>query len=287
MNSLDRIRTFVEFVNSGSMSAAAKKLGITQPAVSQQLYILEKSCPKPLFFNQGTRKVLTSFGRRLYETCHPLITEALEKISRLRKQNTQESTIIAGRENVLEKILERIDVLPGVFEIIGCSSTDAANMISNHDVSLAITHMLPNSSNLIAKMLFISRPVIAFNKIHFPKLAKKSILTLDQNDLLKNLVLCYRKDDPALVQLCKLKDISVSNLQFGLVAPSWPIIQRAAKDGKGIAILPSEYVGNLDYIDLQDSCIPTFTYYLVYPKGSSKNPILKKWIDTILSVQFC
>ncbi|WP_033196210.1 LysR family transcriptional regulator, partial [Streptomyces xiaopingdaonensis] len=59
------IRTFHEVVRTGSYSAAARELGYTQPAITQQMKALERSVGTPLFVRAGRRMRLTEAGETL------------------------------------------------------------------------------------------------------------------------------------------------------------------------------------------------------------------------------
>ncbi|TWP38882.1 LysR family transcriptional regulator [Leekyejoonella antrihumi] len=59
------LRTFHQVVESGSFSAAARTLGYTQPAISQQIRTLEKAVGTPLFIRTGRKMVLTEAGELL------------------------------------------------------------------------------------------------------------------------------------------------------------------------------------------------------------------------------
>ena len=52
---LRQLQTFVEVVERGSFSGAADALGVTQPAVSQQVASLEKSAGTALIDRSGRR----------------------------------------------------------------------------------------------------------------------------------------------------------------------------------------------------------------------------------------
>ncbi|MCZ2527787.1 LysR family transcriptional regulator [Streptomyces sp. NPDC059506] len=56
------IRTFHEVVRTGSYSAAARALGYTQPAITQQMKALERTVGTPLFLRSGRRMRLTEAG---------------------------------------------------------------------------------------------------------------------------------------------------------------------------------------------------------------------------------
>ncbi|MEI5101427.1 LysR substrate-binding domain-containing protein [Streptomyces sp. PmtG] len=59
------IRSFHEVVRTGSYSAAARSLGYTQPAITQQMKALERSAGTVLFTRVGRRMRLTEAGEAL------------------------------------------------------------------------------------------------------------------------------------------------------------------------------------------------------------------------------
>lgn len=59
------IRTFHEVVATGSYSAAARVLGYTQPAITQQMKALERAVGTPLFTRVGRKMQLTEAGESL------------------------------------------------------------------------------------------------------------------------------------------------------------------------------------------------------------------------------
>ncbi|MCZ7413911.1 MULTISPECIES: LysR family transcriptional regulator [unclassified Streptomyces] len=59
------IRTFHEVVRTGSYTAAARSLGYTQPAITQQIKALEREVGAPLFLRVGRRMRLTEAGETL------------------------------------------------------------------------------------------------------------------------------------------------------------------------------------------------------------------------------
>src|SRR6476619_1040848 len=63
---LRQLQTFVEVVERGSFSAAADALGVTQPAVSQQIQTLERMLGEPLIDRSGRRAAPTDRGEGLH-----------------------------------------------------------------------------------------------------------------------------------------------------------------------------------------------------------------------------
>jgi len=63
--SLDQLRAFITAADTGSFSAAARRLGRAQSAVSQSIANLEAQIGMPLFDRQGRYPLLTEQGRQL------------------------------------------------------------------------------------------------------------------------------------------------------------------------------------------------------------------------------
>ncbi|MBQ0868783.1 LysR family transcriptional regulator [Streptomyces sp. A73] len=90
------IKTFHEVVRAGSYSAAARALGYTQPAITQQMKALERSVGTPLFIRVGRRMRLTEAGEALARHSEVI----LESISTAQQQMESLTRLQAGRVTV-------------------------------------------------------------------------------------------------------------------------------------------------------------------------------------------
>jgi DNA-binding transcriptional LysR family regulator len=72
---LDQLRAFVEVVERGSFTAAAKELNLTQPAVTHQVHELEQRFKVTLLERLGKRPYLTEAGEKLLEHARHLLEE--------------------------------------------------------------------------------------------------------------------------------------------------------------------------------------------------------------------
>ncbi len=82
---LSLLRTFVTVVEAGSVTEAARRLNLTQPAISQHLRRLEDWLHKPLFKASRRPKILTSDGELLLGYATGMLRmndEALTRFSR-------------------------------------------------------------------------------------------------------------------------------------------------------------------------------------------------------------
>lgn len=72
---IPQLRTFIAVVDAGSMSKAARALGLTQPALSQQMSRLEASVSTRLLERTTRGVVPTRSGTEFYRGAHHLIQE--------------------------------------------------------------------------------------------------------------------------------------------------------------------------------------------------------------------
>jgi len=83
---MKELRQFVEVANLRSISRAAKKLNISQPALSRAIHQLEDSYGVPLFVRTGAGVELSPYGSALYSKAVqilPALAEVREEIEHL------------------------------------------------------------------------------------------------------------------------------------------------------------------------------------------------------------
>lgn len=72
---LDAMRTFVTIVDSGSFSAAAKRLGVSVPAISRRLSGFEERLGAPLLHRTTRNLACTEYGRMYYDRAARILSE--------------------------------------------------------------------------------------------------------------------------------------------------------------------------------------------------------------------
>jgi len=104
-NRFQQLRGFCYAAASGSISKAAKRMSLSQPAVSQQIASLESELTVTLFVRRGARMQLTHEGELLYEMARPLVEqmEHLDEQFRFRRSEVDEGHIevAAGTSTIL------------------------------------------------------------------------------------------------------------------------------------------------------------------------------------------
>ena len=99
---LQRLKLFVAIVRAGSMTAAARAVHLTQPAVSRSVQLLEESIGAPLFVRAGRSVVLTAAGRALVPRAEALL--AAEERIRLEVQRSAERDYFDLRLGAIDSV---------------------------------------------------------------------------------------------------------------------------------------------------------------------------------------
>src|SRR5262245_27978525 len=108
---LPHLETFAAAAETGSFTAAAHRLRVTQAAISQRIQALEQVVGVPLFERHGGHIMLTEAGRRLHDYAQKILAlhrEALAEVSGRREPLTGELILAASSvpgEHLLPKLL--------------------------------------------------------------------------------------------------------------------------------------------------------------------------------------
>jgi DNA-binding transcriptional LysR family regulator len=143
---LRNLQTFLAIVDEGSFSAAARRLGITQPSVSEQVRALEEHFGQPLFARPARHARLTVAGQRVREqaTRVVLALETLERdLEALRDGTGGVLTLVASPvpgESVVPSLLAIFHARhPGsVVRLAIADTRTAIGRLLRHEVELAV-----------------------------------------------------------------------------------------------------------------------------------------------------
>lgn len=121
MDRFHELNAFIAVAEAGGFSAAARRTGESQSAISKAIGTLEKRLGV-LLFNRSTRNVtLTDQGQRYYDRTRPLVDEMDEADSELTSSALDVSGLIRiavastfGRLHVLPLIPELLSLNPGL-----------------------------------------------------------------------------------------------------------------------------------------------------------------------------
>ena len=160
MNNLDwnQLKAFLETAETGSLSAAARKLGLTQPTLSRQVAAIEQRMGVTLFERVGKSMTLTPTGSDLLEHARAMgaAAEALGLAATGRSQALGGVVSVSATDAVaavllpplVKKLREQepdiaIEVIP----------SNALSDLLRREADIAIRHVKPEQPELIARFI--------------------------------------------------------------------------------------------------------------------------------------
>jgi len=161
-------RTFLCVIEAGSFSAAARQLGLTQPAVSMQIQALEDYFGTKLIERQGRTLELTRAG----EEAAVNIGLFVESLDATRKQIDEMSTEIAGPVLLGASTVPGEQLCPLLFSmlikrfprvrprLIVDSTTSILEKLERRELDLALVGAQPKSASLRAEPVYTDEIVL-------------------------------------------------------------------------------------------------------------------------------
>ncbi len=160
MNKLDwnQLRAFAVTVETGSLSAAARKLGLTQPTLSRQVAALEEALDVTLFERLGKRLAPTQAGLDLVDHVYAMqaAADAMALAASGHSQAVEGIVSISATDAVavhlLPPVLGRIRAeAPGLrIEVI---TSNSLSDLQRREADIAIRHVRPQEPELVARLI--------------------------------------------------------------------------------------------------------------------------------------
>ena len=160
MDNLDwnQLKAFLETAETGSLSAAARKLGLTQPTLSRQVAAIEQRMGVSLFERVGKAMALTATGLDLLEHARAMgaAAEALGLAASGRSQAVGGVVSVSATDAVAAHLLPPLvrqlrEKEPGItIEVI---SSNALSDLLRREADIAIRHVKPEQPDLIARLI--------------------------------------------------------------------------------------------------------------------------------------
>ncbi|WP_111637705.1 LysR family transcriptional regulator [Marinomonas shanghaiensis] len=284
-----QLQVFKSVYELNSYSRAGDMLGLTQPAVSQQIRQLEHALGQPLFEYVGRQLYSTATAKRLAKCIHAMFDE----IQGFQEDLSAETGMISGELNlvavstaqhIVPYLLRAYTSLhPNVtIEVKIMNRASAIERLNDNRDELAIMGLVPNDKPMFS-IPFLNNELIAVVPQNHPILTLEDISLnafLEHNLLLREAGSGSRL---ALELHCQKQRI---RLQAGMEIGSNDAIKHAVIAGLGVAVLPklgilSELtLGTLVEVPIKDFPLRR-SWCLVHPQGRHPTPTMRSFIDYI------
>lgn len=153
---------FLTTAEAGSLSAAARILGLTQPTLSRRVAALEEDLGVTLFERVGKSLILTEAGERLLVHARAMgVAAETFKLAAMDRAQTLEgrvriSAVDAYCAYILPEILEPIRLLAPKLSI-DLISTNTRSDLQRREADIAIRHVRPETDELIGRLALETR----------------------------------------------------------------------------------------------------------------------------------
>lgn len=176
--SLDLLRTFTVFVSEGTVDQAARKLSLTQAAVSLQLKRFEQEIGRPLFDWSGRKKVLTNFGKDLSVQLSPPLQQLeslLAEVSLSSIKGTRPSLKVTGSSLLSLSFDEKVRGSHQVdFFAQKVTTQNLSDLLDHFDIVLSFVR--PEGQALVMTKEVFSMRLLAFSTSEADPVLQRPVL---------------------------------------------------------------------------------------------------------------
>lgn len=231
---LKHIEAFSAVISTGSISAAARQLGVSQPAVSQLIKSLEDALGAPLFVRRNGAIFPTARAEALREDA----VDLLAHLDRFQTQLNHQSTGVLSTVRLSASVSIMTELLPDLVSHLAQRNPDMKFYVSSVPLSAMVSslveghvdfalHSRPLEHPGLHSEMVLESPQVAIMSRDHPLAAKENLSITDLNGCR---FISSTKNDPsyhAFNTLCRQAGVSVntvfqspfSNLDIQMVRP--------------------------------------------------------------------
>lgn len=154
----NQLRGFLKTAETGSLSAAARALGLTQPTLSRQVAALEERLGVTLFERVGKSLELTSTGLDLLEHARAMgaAAEELSLVATGRSQSVEGAVSISASDGLATFILPPVigDIRRKAPRVrIDVVVSNSLSDLRRREADIAIRHLRPSEPDLFGRLI--------------------------------------------------------------------------------------------------------------------------------------
>jgi DNA-binding transcriptional LysR family regulator len=287
-NRLKQLRAFCQAARTGSVSAAADKIFLSQPTVSLQIQALEREFDTVLFERRGPKIRLTPEGQLLFQMAEPLV-EGMDRLHdafaiQCGRVDQGVLNIAAGESTILyilpEPVRTFVEQYPGIeLKLHNVTGRDGLAMLRADEADLAVGSMLDVPDDIVYRPFVTYRPTLIIHLGH--PLAGRGRVTLEEiapYDLIL---------PPRHLSTWRLVDLVFKqhNLPYKvtLEAGGWEVIKKYVELGLGISIVTDVCLTGTEQLSRipLDQYFPRRSYGIVQRRGKFLSPQTKCFVKIL------
>jgi DNA-binding transcriptional LysR family regulator len=282
-----QLEIFDAVANQMSVTAAARKIKISQPSVSKQLRFLERECGLKLYVKCGRGIKITEEGRLLQIAAKPILKQMedlkgsfLTKVAGARARTLRVGSTPSPGAFFLPAVLKSfVELHPGVHPTLRTGYPEAIEeMVLTGEVEIAVTTILPHHPQIAAEPIN-SEAIVAVVSVKHPLAGKRR---LTEAELMK--VPFIMMTDGRIAE--EIKKIGL-RLNVVMWCESVDLKKTAVQAGLGVGLfyrgsveagLRQGYLKTIEMPGLKDIKILSF---VIYRKGARLSPNLLSFLSLL------
>lgn len=270
-HTLNDIRAFVAVVEAGGFSQAARRLGLSQPAVSQRVRNFENSCGLRLLDRRGVPE-LTAAGREIFHRARLVLARAEEldtTVADLRGLRAGRISFGYATPAFAIQLIARFCVAyPGIVVDYQYGNTaELFDGLRQCRLDVAVTTLLTVPEDLVARKVASQRLMLCAPAGH--PLAQAGPVSLQQIHRMPLLMREPGSMTRALVEkMCTQQGVSLNS---AMVVPTREAVKEAVVAGLGLGfVLEGEFGADsrLAALELVDALEPVGVYLLCHSEAA-------------------
>ncbi|MBO6689861.1 MAG: LysR family transcriptional regulator [Henriciella sp.] len=233
----NQVRAFLATAEEGSLSAAARALGQTQPTLSRQVAALEEDLGVTLFERAGRAMALTEAGRDLMEHVR-IMADAATKVSLVasgQSQTVEGKVVITATGAMatyyLPPIIRRIrDEAPGI--TLDIVTSNEVQDLTRREADISIRHARPTQPDLIAKLVGDSAAHLYASEDYIKSLGPiQTLKDIEHADFIG-----FDRNDELIAEMAR-HGLNLSADNFTVNARAGTVMRELVVQGLGIGFL--------------------------------------------------
>lgn len=288
-NRLKQLRAFCYAAKTGSISAAAQLIFLSQPTVTLQIQALERELDSTLFERRGPKIRLTPEGEILLRLAMPLV-EGMDKLHETfsAQQGVLESgelNIAAGESTILHLLPQPLKLFTGKYPGIQVKllnvtgGRDGLSRLRADEADFAVGPMPDVPEDIIYQPLVTYAPALIVPTDH--PLARKKRVKLEE---ISQYALILPPPNLATWRLVDMvfrqHDLT---LKCGMEAGGWEVIKKYVEMGMGLSIVTDVCLTGKEHLVKfsLEKYFPKRTYGIVLRRGKYLSPQAAMFLEIL------
>ncbi|MDQ0189152.1 LysR family transcriptional regulator [Alicyclobacillus cycloheptanicus] len=284
-------RTFVQIVESETLSRAADLLHLTQPTVTRQVQQLERDLGVVLFDRIGRRLVLNRAGERVYRTARQIL--ALEQ--KLADELNEFADPDVGTVYIGAGITPSIYLLPPIladyrkrhprvqFQVRTGSSRVVLEMLLRREIDLGVVTTVEPRPDIVATPLILDELLVVTKPLH--PLTEQ--MPCRFTDIAQYPWVLMRPESGLRRIVTRMADEHNVKLPIAMETDSLESINRLVQHGVGVSVVPRSSVqddilaGRLVEITVEDTQLGARTITLITRSDSVLPASASRFVEVL------